>query len=180
MHEMRERSPLRVLSTAVVPSGMINPARFTREQRLDACALCHAGLGTLKSPAFSYLPGRPLDQHLELPLPSLQEQVDVHGNQYELLARSACFQKSPMTCATCHDVHSTQRDVAALSGRCLSCHQPQSCGLFPQQHNALVGRCVDCHMPQLRSNVIVSSHDGGQERPLVRTHWIRVYRGPDR
>lgn len=174
-HELRERSPLGALPTTVLSSGIVNPARLSRGQRVDACALCHAGLGTLNTPAFSYLPGHPLMQHLQLDLPSLDEDVDVHGNQFELLARSTCFQRSQMTCATCHDVHQTQRDVAALSGRCLTCHQLQSCGLYPERRGALVGRCVDCHMPALASNTIVSSYEGNLERPRVRTHWIRVY-----
>ena len=177
MHALREGTPLRGISTTILPSGIINPARFTRGQRLDACALCHAGLGTLKTAAFTYTPGRQLANHLAIALPTLSEEVDVHGNQLELLARSACFQRSPMTCSTCHDVHETQRDIAALSGRCLSCHTVQSCGLYPQRHETLLGRCVDCHMPALPSNTIVSNHKGGTERPMVRTHWIRVYPG---
>jgi hypothetical protein len=175
MHAARERSPLRVVPTAVLSSAIINPARFSRGQRLDACALCHAGLGTLKTPAFSFLPGQRLEQHLDLPMPTFGGTPDVHGNQLELLIRSRCFQKSQMTCATCHNVHETQRDVASLSGRCLSCHTVQSCGLYPERGNALVGRCVDCHMPLEPSNVIISSHNGQREQPLVRTHWIRVY-----
>ena len=81
-----------------------------------------------------------------------------------------------MTCMTCHDVHTEQRDLASFSGRCLSCHTPQSCGLYRQQGQAIVGHCVDCHMPNLTSNTIVSDRNGHEERPLVRSHWIRVYR----
>lgn len=101
--------------------------------------------------------------------------VDVHGNQVELLERSRCFQSSAMTCATCHDVHQTQRDTVALSARCLTCHTAKSCGLYPREGERLVGRCVDCHMPKQASNVIVSSFEGKRERPLVRTHWIKIY-----
>jgi hypothetical protein len=35
---------------------------------------------------------------------------------------------------------------------------------------------VDCHMPLQSSNLIVSALEGKQERALVRTHWIKVYR----
>jgi hypothetical protein len=174
-HVVRERSPLRVLSTAIVPSGMVNPARLSRARQLDGCALCHAGLGTLRNAAFSYVPGTPLERHLDIPPPALEDNVDVHGNQLELLARSACFLRSGMTCRTCHDVHTEQRDLATFSGRCLSCHTPQSCGLYRQQGQAIVGHCVDCHMPNLTSNTIVSDRNGHEERPQVRSHWIRVY-----
>jgi hypothetical protein len=81
-----------------------------------------------------------------------------------------------MTCLTCHDVHRTQRNTVELSGRCVTCHTEQSCGLYPKQGHALAGRCVDCHMPQQPSSLIVSSREGKQERALVRSHWIKVYR----
>jgi hypothetical protein len=80
-----------------------------------------------------------------------------------------------MTCITCHDVHQTQRDPKELSGRCLACHQEQSCKLFPKEGHALKGRCVDCHMPLQESNLIVSGLEGKEERALVRTHWIKVW-----
>lgn len=170
-HVTRERSPLHVL----LPSAIVNPARLPRERRLDECALCHGGLGTLRTAAFSHVPSQPLAQHLELLTPPPNEQVDVHGNQVALLERSRCFRSSQMTCATCHDVHRPQRDVVALSGRCLTCHTVQSCGLFPLHGQKLVGRCVDCHMPKLTSNTIISNYNGREERPQVRTHWIKVY-----
>ncbi|MDB4899760.1 MAG: hypothetical protein JWN53_1568, partial [Gemmatimonadetes bacterium] len=62
-----------------------------------------------------------------------------------------------------------------ISGRCLGCHQEQSCGLFAKEGHALAGRCVDCHMPVQSSNLIVSSLEGKQERAQIRNHWIRVY-----
>jgi len=80
-----------------------------------------------------------------------------------------------MTCITCHDVHQTQRDPKQLSGRCLTCHQEQSCKLFPKEGHALKGRCVDCHMPLQESNLIVSGLEGKEEKALVRTHWIKVW-----
>jgi hypothetical protein len=172
-HVRRERSPLHVL----LQSAIINPARLSRERQLDQCALCHGGLGRLRTPAFSYVAGQPLEQHLQLRTPPPSEPVDVHGNQVALLERSRCFQSSQMTCATCHDVHRPQRDVGELSGRCLTCHTVQSCGLFPQHGRELPGRCVDCHMPKLTSNTIISDYKGHQERPQVRSHWIKIYPG---
>jgi hypothetical protein len=80
-----------------------------------------------------------------------------------------------MTCITCHDVHQTQRDPKDLSGRCLTCHQEQSCKLFPKEGHALKGRCVDCHMPLQESDLIDMGLEGKEKRELVRTHWIRVW-----
>jgi hypothetical protein len=153
----------------------VNPARLSRARQLEACAQCHGGVGESVGPAFSYVPGQPLAQHVRLRAPAPNEDVDVHGNQVALLARSRCFRSSAMTCSTCHDVHRTQRNAVELSGRCLTCHTEQSCGLYPRQGHALAGRCVDCHMPLQTSNAIISGHEGAQERPRVRTHWIRVW-----
>jgi len=169
-HVERQRSVL----SAALPRVIVNPARLFRQRQIEACALCHGGVGEPKAASFGYVPGTSLRQHLELK-PAAPNEVDVHGNQVALLARSACFRASEMTCSTCHDVHRTQREVAQLSGKCLTCHVPQSCGLYPSRGNELIGRCVDCHMPLQRSKSIISGHDGRQERPLVRTHWIKVY-----
>jgi hypothetical protein len=170
-HVARERSALRT----VLPRAIVNPARLSRQRQIEACALCHGGVGEPKAASFGYVPGTPLREHLEIKAAAPNE-VDVHGNQVALLARSRCFGESEMTCSTCHDVHRTERDAMQLAGRCLTCHTPRSCGLFPSRGAAIVGRCVDCHMPLQRSNTIISGHEGRQDRPPVRTHWIKVYR----
>ena len=155
---------------------VVNPARMSRAQKMDACAQCHGGVGKPIAPSFTYVAGKPLDEFVARPSIPSDAVVDVHGNQEALLQRSRCYQASQMTCLTCHDVHRTQRNTAEISGRCLTCHTEQSCGLYPKQEHALVGRCVDCHMPQRQSSIIVLSHEGKQESALVRSHWIKVYR----
>ncbi len=170
-HVARERSVLRFATGAAI----VNPARLGRDRKLEACGQCHGGLGTPKVPSFSYVAGRPLEDYLHIARQDANATVDVHGNQLALLARSKCFTSSQMTCLTCHDVHRTQRNVAELSGKCLSCHTEQSCGLYPTEGHALAGRCVDCHMPLQKSNLIVSALGSEKEQVLVRTHWIRVY-----
>lgn len=170
-HVARERAVLRVARG----SAIVNPARLDRERLMESCAQCHGGLGSPKVPSFSYVAGNRLDDYVALTQPPPNAPVDVHGNQVALLQRSRCYQASQMTCLTCHDVHATQRNTKQLSGRCLTCHQEQSCKLFPVQGHALAGRCVDCHMPVQASNVIVSALEGTQQREMVRTHWIRVY-----
>lgn len=161
------------------PTGqaIVNPAKLSRERQIGLCSLCHGGIGVAKAPAFSYVVGKDLADYLQLELPKPDEAVDVHGSQVALLERSRCFKSSTMTCSTCHNVHVPQRDVKDFSGRCLTCHKIQSCGLYPKQGQRIAGKCVDCHLPNQNSNVIVSSHDGAQIRPQVRNHWIKVYPG---
>lgn len=156
-------------------SEIVNPARLPRDRQIDVCALCHGGIGESNAPSFTFVAGRPLDEYLVLREGTPGQMLDVHGNQVGLLARSRCFQESTMTCSTCHDVHSVQREPATFAPSCLGCHQVQSCGLFPRRGTAIAGRCVECHMPDLTSNTIISTHEGGQLRPRVRTHWITVY-----
>ena len=169
-HVRRERSALGKL----LPPAIINPTDLPRERQLDACALCHGGtMPPLQSAAFTFVPGQSLERQFNLWASPDTLQVDVHGNQVALLKQSACFRASQMTCATCHDVHREERDAAALSGRCLTCHAVQS--LTPRHQEDLTGECVDCHMPVLPSNAVLSSDLGRQGRAWVRTHWIKVY-----
>jgi hypothetical protein len=170
-HARRERSPLRWL----LPRAIVNPARLSRARQLDGCGLCHGGATALRSKPFDYVPGQPLEKRIDWRARPDTGVIDVHGNQVALLERSKCFRSSRMTCTTCHDVHHQQRDIAVLSGRCLTCHTVQSCGLSAQHGAELEGRCVDCHMPALESNTIISTQSGHPVRILVRTHWIKVY-----
>jgi hypothetical protein len=170
-HVVRERSLLSGLRRGAI----VNPARLPRARQMDACALCHSGTAPLRSAPFAFVPGQRLEQRFDLSNPPDTGVADVHGNQVALLERSACFRSSQMTCATCHDVHREQRDVVALSGRCLTCHTVQRCGLFPRHGDRLLGRCVDCHMPLQTSRILFSNSLGRQLRPQVRTHWIKVY-----
>ncbi|MEO8563208.1 MAG: multiheme c-type cytochrome [bacterium] len=170
-HVANERS----LIHAVKRVAIVNPARLSRERKMQACAQCHGGIGEPITPSFTYVTGQPLEKYLFLRPASNSDVVDVHGNQVALLERSRCFRESQMTCVTCHDVHRAQRDTKELSGRCLTCHQERSHKPIPNQGGALAGRCVNCHMPLQPSNLIVSALEGGKERALVRSHWIKVY-----
>lgn len=155
-------------------SAIINPARFSRERQMDLCAWCHAGAGSSIQPAFSYTPCEALDKFLTLPQPDPSAAVDVHGSQVEMLERSQCFQKSGMTCLTCHDVHTVQHDLSEFSQRCLSCHKPGST-MFPKQGHQVASDCIGCHMPLQETNLIVFDENGKKAKPKVRNHWIKVY-----
>ncbi|MGA8199145.1 MAG: multiheme c-type cytochrome [Candidatus Sulfotelmatobacter sp.] len=160
--------------SASASSTILNPARFSRERQMDLCAWCHAGAGSSIQPAFSYTPGKALDKFLTLPQPDPSAPVDVHGSQVEMLERSRCFQKSGMTCLTCHEVHIVQHDLSEFSQRCLSCHKPGS-AMFPKQGHQVASDCIGCHMPLQETNLIVFDQNGKKARPKVRNHWIKVY-----
>ena len=157
--------------------AIVNPAKLPQGRQLDICALCHAGIGVAPlAPAFSYIPGKPLQDYIELAAPDPNVKIDVHGNQVMLLQRSRCFQSSPaMPCTTCHNVHVQQRNAAGFSNRCLTCHKEDSCGEFKKKGRGIAMNCIECHMPIQESNLIVSGFEGKQVRAKLRSHWIRVY-----
>jgi hypothetical protein len=172
------RAHAEAMTAGKAPSAgsIVNPAKLTRERQIDICAQCHGGPGKSLAPAFSFIPGAPLDRYLQRDIPSAGEKVDVHGNQIALLQRSRCYQSSAgMSCSTCHNVHEPQRDAAAFSERCRSCHKIESCGLYPRMGAQITNKCVDCHMPNQQSNLIVSDSNARQVKATVRTHWIKVY-----
>jgi hypothetical protein len=166
-------------SSPTEPSGraVLNPAKFERDRQIDQCALCHNGTQREEFvPAFSYVPGKSLDNYLGAnPLDSA-EHPDVHGNQVGLLKRSRCFSSSSdMSCSTCHNVHAPERSVAEYSDRCLSCHRWQSCGISKKMGNKITHNCIDCHMPMEQTNAIISETAGRVVRTSIRSHWIKVY-----
>jgi hypothetical protein len=157
-------------------SAIVNPATLSRARQLDICGQCHEGPGTSVTPPLSFAPGESLDQYLVFAKLDPGARVDVHASQVQLLKRSRCFRSSStMTCATCHDVHTPQRDLAAFSSLCLKCHKVESCRALPRLGHAIDGRCVECHMPLQQTVQIISRVNGASVRPKVRNHQIAIY-----
>ena len=172
-HVSRHRSA----AAAPAADDIVNPAELSRDRQIDVCAQCHGGLGEGIAPAFSFKPGESLEAYIKLQRPGPDSKVDVHGNQAALLVRSRCFQSSgTMACTTCHDEHAPERPAASYSSRCLTCHQPEKCGMYKKIGSQIANNCIDCHMPIQKSNLIVSDVNGMDMRALVRNHWIKVYR----
>jgi hypothetical protein len=159
--------------------AIVNPKSFPRARQVDVCAQCHGGLGEPRAPAFSFVPGRPLADYVQLVVPPADAKLDVHGNQVALLERSRCYQSSAkMTCTTCHEVHAPERPAAAYSDRCLACHQPENCGEYPKLGPDIAKNCIDCHMQVQESDVIVSNVASKQVKMRIRNHWIKIYAHP--
>lgn len=157
---------------------------LARQNRVEACAICHSGLNTTIQSTFSFQPGSPLHHyiHPDTAAPDARS-IDVHGNQYQLLRASACFQKSnTLDCSSCHNVHAVEReDMALFSQRCMGCHQPARhnfCKLAPQLGKEIEKNCIDCHMPAQPSRFITMLSQGQQvpTPDFIRTHYIAVYR----
>ena len=155
---------------------------LTRQKKLDMCSVCHSGIRENLRSTFYFRPGTNLNDFMvpDTTSPDISK-VDVHGNQYQLLAASKCFLNSQLTCATCHNTHVTERDNMALfSKKCMSCHTPASdkfCKLIPKPGIILENNCVDCHMPEKVSRLISlqSQGDSTATPNKVRTHFISIY-----
>jgi hypothetical protein len=161
---------------------MINIKNLGRQQRLDACAICHSGFRKQVKQPFTFQTGDNLDEHSIADFTSSSAAtLDVHGNQYGLLTVSKCFKASSMDCSSCHNTHVNEfNNTALFSQRCLNCHnQPNhnSLQLTARQETLLENNCIDCHMPMLPSkNIVLKVGDKDDMIPdTVRTHRIAIY-----
>ncbi len=164
---------------------IINPKGFTRTQSLDMCALCHGGRLEKTKPSFSFRPGDKLaDFFVVDSTPDNADLIDVHGNQYGLLAASKCFRSSQsMTCMTCHDPHVNEKGNTTLfSQRCMSCHgnghvNTVVCKLTASMGTAITNHCAGCHMPEQASKAIAVILQGADTLTpaLMHTHLIKSY-----
>ena len=173
-HIFRHKTKLPANITA---EDILNPAKFSRDRQVDLCALCHNGIRQQEiAPAFSFIPGQPLDNYVVPESNEFDTLPNVHGDQVGLLKRSLCYRSSPkMSCSTCHDVHAEEKPAASYSTRCLSCHRAETCGMFRKIGPSIVKNCIDCHMPVQSANAIVSDTAGRSIQPKMRTHWIKPY-----
>ncbi len=130
------------------PKAIVRPARLSRERQLDLCAQCHSNAITYRSPAFSYLPGEPLDEHFRT-LDTKRPEDDHVANQLSYLRESKCFKNSEtLTCTTCHNPHKPRKMGGdAAQSACLECHQAVDCGKRERFPAAVQDNCVGCHMP---------------------------------
>jgi nitrate/TMAO reductase-like tetraheme cytochrome c subunit len=164
-----------------------NPAKFTRQQSLDLCALCHGG-GLLKKsgPSFGFTPGDAISNYFVWDtINNRTAYLDVHGNQFGLMLQSKCFtQSTTLTCGSCHDSHKNERDnLTVFSQRCMNCHTTGHNNFCKEKSlpaDILKTNCIDCHMPDLpsRSIVVQLQNEPVPVASLLRTHHIKVY--PDK
>lgn len=154
---------------------------LTRQQKLDACGLCHSGndLDVVKS-AFLFKPGDTISNYYDYHASSFSShEPDVHGNQLGMLQTSQCFIKSnDMTCGTCHSPHKPEEDnLIAYSKKCMSCHSAVNHSEKTLANAMVKTNCITCHMP-LKPSKIITYQQAGQPRKSayeLHTHRIAVY-----
>ncbi len=168
-----------------VAKHIIKYSSLSRQQRLDACALCHSGLRTeTAESAFSFMVS---DTLKKFSFPdydeSSLEELDVHGNQYGLLSASECFKKSNfLDCTTCHNPHKNERgNFDSFNQKCLDCHgtskNPINCSSDQKEINKMSNNCIQCHMPLVKSKTMkIKTPEGDEISVDVRTHLIGIYK----
>jgi tetratricopeptide (TPR) repeat protein len=182
------RAHVEALKAGDVEAGrraIVNPAALDRERQLETCMQCH--LESTSSPLpfqirryehapFSYAPGKPLSDYFihfdHAPGSGRDDKFEIASGAYRL-RKSACFQRSEMTCSTCHDPHDIQRGPAAVTrftAICASCHREPHRGGAPRVQGVAAGAtCLDCHMPKRRAedavHVVMTDHYIQRQRP---------------
>ena len=166
--------------------AIVNPANLDRDRQLETCMQCHLEstssplpfqIRRYEHPPFSYAPGKRLSDYFihfdHAPgTPRLDDKFEIAGGAYRL-RKSACFQRSEMTCTTCHDPHDVPRGAKAVEryvAVCQSCHEAPHRGGVPQLSGVSAkATCLDCHMPKRRTedavHVIMTDHYIQRERP---------------
>lgn len=158
---------------------IVNYQALSRDQRMDMCGTCHAGIGLqLVGSSFFVKPGDTVKT-----LPDFAryagEEHDVHGYQRQLLEASKCYVSSKLECVSCHKIHdSKNKTIALYSKDCIDCHQEvKHFSLTPQKRRASLANCIDCHMPEKASENIGFQKSGSKEKfpYTIRTHHIAIH-----
>src|SRR5262245_7032720 len=161
---------------SLTPHAVVRPARLSRERQIEVCIQCHSNAVKYRGPAFSYRPGEPLADHYRT-ISTTYPENDRVGNQIQYLRRSKCFEKSDMTCTTCHNPHRSM-EGAAVRRACAKCHEPAECKEQARLPAAVREQCAECHMPQ-RFWVNVNFHIADGDRCVApgrrSEHRIAVY-----
>lgn len=137
--------------------SIVNPGRLARPHLEAVCAACHlSGVATVHLRGRSvtdFRPGMPLtDYRVDYRFDVKGDTMSVVGH-IEQLRLSPCYQKSDLTCLTCHDQHAAQKPkdaTAYFRQKCVQCHTTMTCKLDPGERIKKDGsdNCVACHMPR--------------------------------
>ena len=168
------------------PRFIISYKSLPRQARIDMCGVCHSGnKSQMIRSTFFFTPGDTLSKY-KLPdfyrSATPNNNLDVHGNQVQLLESSKCFINSKMDCATCHDTHKNQRGNALMyTQKCIGCHSTENhnyCKMATMVNaQFLKSNCIKCHMPGFASGVIVTANKDSTTNTgiYVHTHHISIY-----
>lgn len=163
-----------------IQNTIVDPGRLSRERQLEVCMECHLETSAHHVPNSirnygrdldSYRPGEPLGDYkmyFERPKDPKASDFETAHASYQL-PRSECFQKTQMTCLTCHDPHDIPRGQEATQHYievCQSCHAATKDLARDAAHKGVVmkagSNCLTCHMPKRRPegsvHIVLTDH----------------------
>src|SRR5262245_3389544 len=119
---------------------IVHPGRLTRDRLEAVCSVCHlsgsAAVLLRGRRETDFRPGMPLtDYRIDYHLDSGGEQMTVVGHMQQLLL-STCYQKSDLSCLTCHDPHAPEKPMDPTEfyrQKCLACHESRGCSVPPAE-----------------------------------------------
>ena len=148
-----------------IRGAILNPARLSRDRQMEVCMQCHLESTSRALPhavrrfdrgSFSYRAGEPLAGfilHFDHPAGvGYDDKFEIAHAAYRL-CKSACFQKSGMTCTTCHNPHQVPRGEQAAQhyvAVCRGCHAATHASEGARRTD-----CLACHMPRRRTDDVV-------------------------
>lgn len=157
--------------------SIVNPRKLDRERQISVCQRCHLqGITVLNEGKtfFDFRPGMLLSEVMHTFVPRYSDSIEhfIMASHADRMKMSRCFQKSEMTCLSCHNPHISVKKTNASfwDTKCLNCHTPKTkmckgkdvSGQVPNKN------CVSCHMPMSGSKDIphVQIHDHNIRKPL--------------
>lgn len=209
-HVAAMRDPLRRYAGGGRPApGTVNPSRLDQERAVSVCGQCHGA--RLPNPLSrvsqwfedgpTYRAGDRLLEHvtpIQRDTPVLQGDPEQYAlrfwgdgtprlSAYELqgVLASACYQKGPLTCQSCHSMHSGDpkgqlRPDLPGNQLCTQCHAAIGRDVAAHTHHPVASSgssCVECHMPKIVYGVLeihrshrIENPDPMRDGPAGRPH----------
>lgn len=165
---------------------IVNPRHLPRDLQMNVCQRCHLqGVSVLKEgKSFDdFRPGQPLSATMDVFLPEYSgaQTQFIMASQAHRLTKSLCYQKTEMTCLTCHNPHISVKQTTpeTFNRACQKCHSPNAnptasktnkdCTLpLAERQKTNNNNCFSCHLPLSPSIDIphVTIHDHYIRKPL--------------
>lgn len=138
--------------------SIVNPKHLSIDKQLDICQQCHLQgiVVTQNGKRFQdFRPGLNIPQFFDVfTVEKIHSQEFGIASHAERLKKSQCFQKSKMTCTTCHNPHQPT-DLSLALKACEKCHsEPHQKICTLKNKEKIKKNCVNCHLQQSETSDI--------------------------
>ncbi len=175
-HVLEKQAGIIIDTSKAVDYSIVNPAKLpSRELKMSVCQRCHLqGVSILEDQKNydDFKPGMHLTDVMHVFLPEFDghQTQFIMASQAHRLTKSLCYQKSDMTCLSCHNPHVSVQVTPRqqFNDKCGGCHSDtetgkDDCSLELKQRTAKnKNDCSACHMPESPSidipHVTVTDH----------------------